>query len=90
MAAAETFQGQPDAAARAEATGTTRIRFNIGADGKMNGATVVRSAGASREHKMLDRVALSKLSECTFKAGTDETGKPVGTSVDVDYVWKLD
>jgi protein TonB len=39
---------------------------------------------------MLDRVALAKLSECSFKAGTDETGKPVGTSVDVDYVWKLE
>jgi protein TonB len=32
----------------------------------------------SREHKMLDRVAVSKLSECTFKPGTDENGKPVG------------
>ncbi|HLL13097.1 MAG TPA: TonB family protein [Rubrivivax sp.] len=89
-ACAPKSEDYPAAAARAEATGTTRIRFNIGADGKMNGAAVVRSAGASREHKMLDRVALAKLSECSFKAGTDETGKPVGTSVDVDYVWKLE
>ena len=80
----------PPAAQRAEATGTTRIRFSIGADGKMTSASVVKSAGATREHKMLDRVALTKLSECTFKAGTDATGKPVGTSVDVEYVWKLD
>ena len=80
----------PAAAQRAEATGTTRIRFQVGLDGRLAGAEVVRSAGSSREHKMLDRMALSKLSECKFTAGTDENGRPVGASVDVDYVWKLD
>jgi protein TonB len=39
---------------------------------------------------MLDRVAVSKLSECRFKAGRDETGKPVGGSFEVEYVWKLE
>jgi periplasmic protein TonB len=80
----------PAAAVRAEATGTTRIRFNIGADAKLLGSEVVRSAGPTREHKMLDRLALSKLSECQFRAGTDENGKPVGAAFDVEYVWKLD
>jgi protein TonB len=80
----------PAAAVRAEATGTTKIRFNVGADGRLAGAEIVRSAGPSREHKMLDRLALSKLSECKFTPGNDETGKPVGASFDVDYVWKLD
>ena len=89
-ACAPKSEDYPGAAVRAEATGTTQIRFNIGADGKMNGAAIVRSAGASREHKMLDRIALAKLSECSFKAGADDTGKPVGTSVDVVYVWKLE
>ena len=36
-----------------------------------------------------DRVAVSKLGECSFKAGVDEHGKPVGASFEVDYVWKL-
>ena len=80
----------PAAAVRSEATGTTRIRFNIGPDGKMIGSEVVKSAGASREHKMLDRLAQSKLSECRFTAGADENGRPVGASFDVEYVWKLD
>jgi protein TonB len=39
---------------------------------------------------MLDKVAIDKLSECTFKPGIDDTGKPIGGSFDVDYVWKLD
>jgi periplasmic protein TonB len=81
----------PAAAKRAEATGITRIRFTVGPDGRLAGAPqVVKSAGSSREHKMLDRVAASKLSECKFKAGIDENGKPVGASFDVDYVWKLE
>jgi protein TonB len=80
----------PAAAVRAEATGTTKIRFTIGADGRVTGAEIARSAGASREHKMLDRLALGKLSDCQFKPGTDENGRPVGASFDVEYVWKLD
>ena len=81
----------PPAAQRAEATGTSVIRFSIGPDGRLAGAPqVVRSAGATREHKSLDRVAASKLSECRFTPGTDENGKPVGATVDVEYVWKLD
>ena len=66
------------------------MRFEVGADGKLAKAEVVRSAGSTREHKMLDRLAMTKLSECTFKAGIDENGKPVGASFDVEYVWKLD
>lgn len=80
----------PAAAVRAEATGTTKVRFRVGSDGKLAGAEVVRSSGGTREHKMLDRIALSKLSECKFAAGTDEHGRPVGASFDVDYVWKLE
>lgn len=86
---APTHDDYPAAAARSSATGTTVVRFNVGADGKLAGAEVVRSAGPTREHKMLDRVALSKLSECNFKAGTDENGKSTGGSFNVEYVWKL-
>jgi protein TonB len=80
----------PAAAIRAEATGTTRIRFTVDAMGKLSNAEVVKAAGSSREHRQLDRVALSKLSECTFKPGSDETGKPVGGTFEVEYVWKLE
>lgn len=89
-ACAPTGDDYPAAARRAEATGISSIRFTVGADGKMTGAEVVRSAGPSREHKLLDRTALSKLSECSFRAGNDEHGKPIGGSFQVDYVWKLE
>jgi protein TonB len=88
---APTSDDYPAAAKRAEATGTTRIRFTVGPDGRLAGQPeIVKSAGSSREHKMLDRLAASKLSECKFRAGVDENGKPMGASFDVDYVWKLD
>lgn len=80
----------PSAAVKAEATGTTKISFTVGADGKLASSQIVRSAGPSREHKMLDRLALSKLSECAFRPGSDENGRPVGGTFEVDYVWKLD
>jgi protein TonB len=80
----------PPAAARAEATGTTRIRFVVDAEGRVSKADIVRQAGASREHRLLDRTAVDALSKCRFKPGTDENGKPVGGTTDVDYVWKLD
>jgi protein TonB len=79
----------PAAAVRADATGTTRIRFAIGADGKVTKADVIDSAGPTREHKMLDRLAVSKLSECTFKPGSDASGKPIGGTTEVVYVWRL-
>jgi len=89
-ACAPTADDYPGAAVRAEATGTTVIRFNIGPDGRLVGADVVKSAGPTREHKLLDRVAVSKLSGCRFSAGTDENGRPVGAFTDVTYVCKLD
>jgi protein TonB len=80
----------PAAAVRAEATGMTTIRFTVGADGRVTGSEVIKSSGPSREHKQLDRVALAKLSECAFKPGADENGRPVGGTTEVQYVWKLE
>ena len=90
QACAPSAEDYPAAARRSEATGITKVRFTVGADGKLANAEVVRSAGSSREHRLLDRLAVSKLSECTFKPGADENGKPVGGSFDVEYVWKLE
>jgi protein TonB len=88
-ACAPTADDYPPAAQRADATGTTRIRFTVDASGKMTAAEVVKSAGPSREHRLLDRVAQTKLSECTFTPGIDETGKRAGGVFEVEYVWKL-
>ena len=80
----------PAAAARAEATGITKIRFTVDAAGKVSKADIERSSGSSREHRLLDRAAVEALSKCPFKPGTDETGKPVGATTLVEYVWKLE
>lgn len=80
----------PAAATRASATGTTRIKFTVDPAGKMTNAEVTRSAGASREHKLLDRTALDALSNCTFRAGRDSSGQAVGAAFLVDWVWKLE
>jgi protein TonB len=80
----------PAAALRAEATGTTKIRFTVDAAGKVSKAEIERSAGPSREHRLLDRTAIEALSKCPFKPGTDENGVAVGATTVVDYVWKTE
>lgn len=91
QACAPSSEDYPRAARNAEVTGTTTVRFNVGADGKLAGSPeVVKSSGPTREHKMMDRVAVSKLGDCSFRAGLDENGRPVGASFTVEYVWKLD
>ena len=90
QACAPKGEDYPAAALRAEATGTTKIRFTIDAAGKLVKSEVLKSAGASREHRLLDRVATEKLGGCTFSPGIDEQGKPVGGTFEVDYVWKTE
>ena len=90
QACAPKGEDYPAAATRAEATGTTKVRFTIDSAGKMVKSEVVRSAGSTREHRLLDRVAMEKLGSCNFSPGIDEQGKPTGGTFDVDYVWKLE
>jgi protein TonB len=80
----------PAAASRAEATGVTKIRFTIDANGRVVKAEVERPAGATREHRLLDRAAVDALSQCRFRPGTDENGRAVGAYSVVDYVWRLE
>jgi periplasmic protein TonB len=88
-ACAPTNDDYPPQALRVEATGTTKIRFTVDANGKLSSAEVVKSAGPTREHRLLDRIAQQKLSECSFKPGIDENGRPTGGTFDVEYVWKI-
>jgi len=80
----------PAAASRAEATGVTKIRFTIDANGRVVKADVERPAGATREHRLLDRAAVDALSQCRFRPGTDENGRAIGAFSVVDYVWRLE
>lgn len=89
-ACAPTRDDYPPIAIRADATGVTKVRFTIDESGKLVKVDLVRSAGGSREHRALDKVAIEKLSDCSFKPGIDENGRPVGGTFEVEYVWKLD
>ena len=80
----------PAAAARAQAVGTSRIRFTIDATGKVAAADVIAPSGPTREHRLLDNAAKAALATCPIKVGIDADGKPIGTQVEVDYTWKLE
>jgi periplasmic protein TonB len=90
QACAPTADDYPVSARRAEAAGTTRLRFTVSAAGTLVGSEIVRSAGPSRDHKLLDRVAQTKLAGCSFGAGADENGRAIGGTFEVDYVWKIE
>ncbi|MFO1338240.1 MAG: TonB family protein [Burkholderiaceae bacterium] len=90
QACAPRGEDYPAAARKVEATGTTRLRFTIDAAGAVMKTEVVRPAGATREHRLLDSTAASMLAGCAFTAGIDENGRAVGGTFEVDYVWKLE
>ena len=87
--AAQCRPDYPAAAQRTGATGVTRIRFSVDASGRIAGSQILQSSGPSREHRLMDRAAAEALAQCPVQVGTDETGRPVGTTADVEYVWTL-
>lgn len=80
----------PASARRAEASGSTHIRFFVDESGKVKQADIIKPSGSSREHRALDKAAVEALSVCSFKPGVDENGKPVGGQTTVVYDWKLE
>ena len=88
--AAQCRPDYPAAAQRAGATGITRIRFSVDAGGRIAGSQILQPSGPTRENRLMDKAATEALAQCPVQVGTDETGRPVGTTTDVEYVWKLD
>jgi protein TonB len=80
----------PPAAVRVGATGISKIRFTVDPSGKVSGAQILNASGPTREHRMLDKAAAEALAQCPITVGTDDMGRAVGTTVDVEYVWRLD
>ena len=79
----------PGAAQRTGATGVTRIRFTVDANGRVVGSEILAPSGPTREHRLMDRAAAEALARCPVQVGTDDMGRPVGTTADVEYVWTL-
>ena len=87
--AAQCHPEYPAAAQRAGATGTTRIRFTVDAAGRVAATQILRASGSARENRLMDQAAAAALARCPVQVGTDDQGRPVGTTTDVDYVWTL-
>lgn len=79
----------PLAAARSDTTGTTRLVFHIGTKGDVIDADIVKSAGKTLHHKLLDMAALSSLMQCVFSPAV-VNGVPVEATTQVEYVWRLE
>ena len=84
--------GKPEynaAATRAGVTGTVVVSYVMDTDGRISETKVERSAGASREHKMLDRLTVDAITKCHGRPGTVD-GEPEKLRGSVEYEWKLD
>ncbi len=76
------------AARRAEAQGSVTVLYTMDTNGIINEATVEKSSGPTREHKVLDRLTVEAIKACRGKPGTLD-GKPEKLTSRVTYVWKL-
>jgi len=76
------------AARRAEAQGNVTVLYTMDVTGAISEATVEKSAGPSREHKMLDRLTVEAIRACKGKPGTID-GRPQTLTSRVTYVWKI-
>ena len=75
----------PKASLRNEETGTVKLQFLIGTDGRVADSKVVKSSG----FRDLDKAAVVGISKCKFKPGMVD-GKPEQAWMTMEYVWKLE
>jgi len=75
----------PEASLKAEETGTVRLNFLVGAEGKVHDSKVVGSSG----HPALDEAARVGIAKCSFKPAT-VAGKPVKSWQQMRYIWTLE
>jgi protein TonB len=87
--AAECRPVYPHIAEREGVTGVTRLRFVVDPAGHVS-AQLLESSGPLRQNRRMDEAAMAALSRCPVQVGTDEAGRPVGGSVDVNYKWTID
>ena len=76
----------PSSALRAEAQGTTTVRYTIGTDGRVTGCSVTGSSGNSA----LDQTTCSLIQRrFRFRPAVDTSGNPVTESRTQRVVWRL-
>jgi protein TonB len=74
----------PAAAMAARVEGITVVRISVAADGMPQKASIEKPAGATREHRLLDRAAVEHLVRC--RLSPPQNGEPA--TIVVQYVWK--
>ena len=70
---------------KANATGTTVVQYEIDSQGSISNAIVLKSAGQSPEHKLLDETARQMILSCKYPAGTVIMPGKATT----EYVWRI-
>jgi periplasmic protein TonB len=86
--AAECRPVYPHVAEREGVTGITKLRFVVDAAGHVS-AQLLQSSGPLRQNRRMDEAAIEALSHCPVQVGTDDFGRPVGGTVDVNYKWTI-
>lgn len=76
-------QDYPQPARVDRETGTTRVRYRIGANGRVIKSEVLASSGSPP----LDDASMSLAESCVFSPAA-ENGKAVEVTAEIDYVWK--
>ena len=78
----------PEASRQSDAEGESTISFLVNSVGKATDVVIVKSAGTTAAHKLLDfSVALTGL-QCRFNPGT-LGGERIASWATVQFVWKL-
>lgn len=79
----------PTAAAGAGATGSTTLEITVDATSTVTRVVVVKSAGDTPAHKLLDQAAIDDIATCTINAARGRDGQPVSTTARMTFNWVL-
>ena len=80
----------PPEAVRAKATGKTRVRLAIDAEGHFRNSELIGASGRTAEHRLLDDAVKDSIARCRFKPATSASGDPEAATVDVQYQWRIE
>jgi TonB family protein len=78
----------PVAARRSGAEGTVVILYTMDVDGSIVDAEIEKPSGPSREHKLIDRIAVDAVKKCKGRPGL-VNGVPIKSQGRLQYVYRL-